>query len=67
MSPRAACQLERFGFTQVYDYTLGLADWKAAGREIEGESSPPNVCLTPLVQTFQPLNQTSSLAMYLTG
>ena len=32
MSPRAACQLEQLGFTQVYDYVLGIADWKAAGR-----------------------------------
>ncbi|MCZ7532393.1 MAG: hypothetical protein M5U23_03110 [Acidimicrobiia bacterium] len=57
MSPRAACQLERFGFTQVYDYTLGLADWKAAGREIEGESSPTqrvSDATRPDVPTAQP-------------
>ena len=36
MSPRAACQLEQLGFTQVYDYVLGLADWKAAGRPTDG-------------------------------
>jgi hypothetical protein len=39
MSPRAACQLERLGFEQVYDYTLGIADWKAAGLPIAAESS----------------------------
>ena len=39
MSPRAACQLERLGFEQVYDYTLGIADWRAAGLPIEGDSS----------------------------
>jgi CBS domain-containing protein len=38
MSPRAACQLERLGFEQVYDYTLGIADWKAAGLPIAAES-----------------------------
>jgi len=39
MSPRAACQLERFGFEQVYDYVAGIADWRAAGLPIEGDSS----------------------------
>ncbi len=36
MSPRAACRLEALGFDLVYDYTLGIADWKAAGLPIEG-------------------------------
>ncbi len=36
MSPRAACRLDALGFEQVYDYTLGIADWKAAGEPIEG-------------------------------
>ena len=36
MSPRAACRLDALGFNQVYDYTLGFADWKAAGEPIEG-------------------------------
>ncbi len=40
MSPRAACRLERFGFDQVYDYIAGIADWKAAGLPIEGQSAP---------------------------
>src|SRR3954469_1739945 len=31
MSPRAAWRLERFGF-EAYDYTLGKADWLAAGQ-----------------------------------
>jgi CBS domain-containing protein len=38
MSPRAACRLEAFGFETVYDYTLGIADWKAAGLPVDGES-----------------------------
>ena len=37
MSPRAACRLESLGFTQVYDYTTGLADWTANGLPTEGE------------------------------
>jgi CBS domain-containing protein len=36
MSPRAACRLEALGFTDVYDYVLGIADWKAAGLSVEG-------------------------------
>ncbi len=38
MSPRAACRLERLGFEQVYDYIAGIADWKAAGRPVDGET-----------------------------
>ncbi len=36
MSPRAACRLERLGFERVYDYVLGLADWRAGGLPTEG-------------------------------
>lgn len=39
MSPRAACRLEALGFDQVYDYVVGIADWKAAGLPVEGSSS----------------------------
>ncbi len=37
MSPRAACRLESLGFTQVYDYTTGLADWTSNGLPTEGK------------------------------
>ena len=37
MSPRAACRLESLGFTQVYDYSTGLADWTANGLPTEGK------------------------------
>ncbi len=37
MSPRAACRLEALGFEEVYDYELGIADWKAAGLLVEGD------------------------------
>lgn len=40
MSPRAACQLEQLGFTKVYDYVLGISDWKAAGRPTDGTETP---------------------------
>ena len=39
MSPRAACRLELLGFTQVYDYVLGKADWLAYGLPTEGEQA----------------------------
>lgn len=39
MSPRAACRLETLGFTAVYDYTAGKADWLAAGLPTEGPGS----------------------------
>lgn len=38
MSPRAAGRLESVGFGRVYDYELGIADWKAAGLPVEGNS-----------------------------
>lgn len=37
MSPRAACRLEALGFEEVYDYELGIADWKAAGLPVDGD------------------------------
>jgi CBS domain-containing protein len=36
MSPRAAWRLETLGFTAVYDYVTGQADWLAAGLPTEG-------------------------------
>jgi Mg/Co/Ni transporter MgtE len=36
MSPRAACRLEALGFTEVYDYVTGKADWLARGLPTEG-------------------------------
>lgn len=37
MSARAAWRLESLGFTRVYRYTAGKADWFAAGLPREGE------------------------------
>lgn len=36
MSPRAASRLARFGFSEVYDYVAGKADWASFGLPIEG-------------------------------
>ena len=37
MSPRAAARLEALGFTQVYDYVPGKADWASCGLPIDGQ------------------------------
>ena len=37
MSPRAASRLDGLGFTQVFDYVAGKADWASFGLPIEGE------------------------------
>ena len=39
MSPRAACRLEALGFSDVYDYVGGKADWLAHGLPVEGSGS----------------------------
>ncbi len=38
MSPRAAARLASIGFTRVFDYVAGKADWGAAGLPLEGKS-----------------------------
>jgi hypothetical protein len=39
MSPRAACRLETLGFSDVYDYVGGKAEWLAYGLPREGENA----------------------------
>jgi len=39
MSPRAAWRLETLGFSEVYDYTAGEADWFAFGLPMEGANA----------------------------
>lgn len=41
MSPRAAWRLESLGFTEVYDYAGGKANWGAFGLPLEGTLGPP--------------------------
>ncbi len=36
MSPRAAARLQTLGFTQVFDYAAGKADWTSTGLPTEG-------------------------------
>jgi CBS domain-containing protein len=39
MSPRAAWRLETLGFTHVFDYVAGKADWFASGLPREGRDA----------------------------
>src|SRR3954452_4560248 len=39
MSPRAACRLETLGFSDVYDYVGGKAEWLGYGRPREAENA----------------------------
>ncbi len=39
MSPRAAARLETLGFTQVFDYAAGKADWTSSGLPPEGTAA----------------------------
>src|SRR6266446_5090605 len=38
MSPRAAWRLESIGFTRIYDYSAGKADWGSFGLPLEGSA-----------------------------
>src|SRR5207244_2134684 len=38
MSPRAAWRLESIGFTRVYDYVAGKADWGSFGLALQGDA-----------------------------
>jgi rhodanese-related sulfurtransferase len=40
LSPRAAWRLESLGFTQVFDYAAGKADWAASGFPTESKEVP---------------------------
>jgi CBS-domain-containing membrane protein len=41
MSPRAACRLEALGFTELYDYVAGKADWLARALPTQGNQPRP--------------------------
>jgi CBS domain-containing protein len=44
MSPRAAWRLESLGFSEVYDYPPGKADWSASGLPTDGRrASAPTI------------------------
>lgn len=57
MSPRAACRLEALGFEAVFDYELGISDWKAAGLPLEGDGTVYQVAsdaMRPDIPTCDP-------------
>lgn len=57
MSPRAAWRLEALGFSPVYDYVTGKADWLAAGLPTEGCGPRPDrvaAVMDPTVPTCTP-------------
>jgi len=39
MSPRAAWRLEALGFSEIFEYTAGEADWFASGLPMEGANA----------------------------
>ena len=50
MSPRAAWHLEQLGFSAVYDYTTGKADWIAAGLPTERRDPSPARVTTAMLR-----------------
>jgi len=53
MSPRAAARLAELGFTQVYDYVAGKADWGSYGLPLEG-ARPSSTRVGAYVRTDVP-------------
>jgi len=49
MSPRAACQLEAMGFTDVYDYVNGKVEWMVNRQPVQG--SGPHYAMVGEVAT----------------
>jgi rhodanese-related sulfurtransferase len=41
LSPQAAEHLDRLGYTKVFDYKGGKADWQQAGLQVERGVAPP--------------------------
>ncbi|MDQ4129420.1 MAG: CBS domain-containing protein [Actinomycetota bacterium] len=54
MSPRAAWRLESYGFSQVYDYAPGKADWLAFGLPYRGGAQLIGALLMHDVATSSP-------------
>jgi hypothetical protein len=56
MSPRAAWRLEGMGFTEVYDYPPGKADWSASGLPMEvTRANEPTIGDTALIDKENPI------------
>ena len=70
MSPRAAWRLEAWGFSPVYDYVTGKADWLAAGLPTEGErrrGARVGDVMDPTVPTCTPDQRVGDVAQRLGG
>ena len=65
MSPRAARRLEALGYTPVYHYVVGKADWLAVGLPTEGDGPSPHrvaEVMDRAVTTCRPNEEVSEVA-----
>jgi Mg/Co/Ni transporter MgtE len=70
MSPRAAWRLEALGFSPIYDYVTGKADWLAAGLPTEGEGprrERVGDVIDPTVPACTPDQRVGEVAQRLSG
>ena len=70
MSPRAAARLAALGFTDVYDYVAGKADWGSAGLPLEGAAGSETRAATfarPDVPRFEPGEALQTVRRRVTG
>ena len=62
MSPRAAARLDSLGFSEVYDYVAGKADWFAAGLPVAGAWAEQHVLLDLVRRDVPTCRVTESVA-----
>ena len=70
MSPRAAARLAALGFTDVYDYVAGKADWGSAGLPLEGaegSETRAGAFARPDVPRFEPREALQTVRRRVTG
>jgi len=70
MSPRAAARLAALGFTDVYDYVAGKADWGSAGLPLEGaegSETRAGAFARPDVPRFKPGEALQTVRRRVTG
>jgi hypothetical protein len=63
MSPRAACRLATIGFTEVYDYVAGKAEWLARGLPRDGEKATEPRAIDSPATTRSPPGLTNASAI----
>jgi CBS domain-containing protein len=61
MSPRAAWRLEALGFSEVFDYEAGKADWGSFGLALDGRADS-STRVAPVVATEAPTCRLDELA-----